>query len=453
MDLQGNLEQSQEMLLKQSISLQQIQYLKLLAMNVTELDQYLYSVYEENPVVELSSSDNIESASDFFSWLNQSSTSEDSQATSDDDAPSEVTSANQILDEKKNLLSHLKNQFDFSLREIDISLLNILLSSLDKKGYLTITEEEIIQKGYDAELVCEAISYLQSLEPAGIGARNLAECLAIQLKRKGVQDPVYFDIVNQYLEDVSKGYFQKVAKTLGCEVKKIRDIYEEIKHLNPIPASGFGNDPSFSCIIPDVTVTKNRNGELSIQYNKNFESKISINQRYIDLGSEDKEAENYIKEKAAQALWVMKSIHSRQKTIENVVSAIVRTQQEFFLNHSPLKPLTLNDIANELSIHESTVSRTVSGKFLECKQGVFPLKYFFTGKVSQVNDAIESSLSITNLKNRISAIIAQENPKKPYSDNDIIKILEEEGITIARRTIAKYRSELGIPSSSMRKKY
>lgn len=451
--MQGNLQQSQEMLLKQSISLQQIQYLKLLAMNVTELDHYLYSVYEENPVVELSSSDNIENVSDFFSWLNKSSTSEDSQTSSDDDAPSEVTSANQILDEKKNLLSHLKNQFDFSLREIDISLLNILLSSLDKKGYLTITEEEIIQKGYDSELVCEAISYLQSLEPAGIGARNLAECLAIQLERKGIQDPVYFDIVNQYLEDISKGYFQKVAKTLGCEVKKIRDIYEEIKHLNPIPASGFGNDPSFSCIIPDVTVTKNRNGELSIQYNKNFESKISINQRYIDLGSEDKEAENYIKEKAAQALWVMKSIHSRQKTIENVVSAIVRTQQEFFLNNAPLKPLNLNDIANELSIHESTVSRTVSGKFLECKQGVLPLKYFFTGKISQISDSTESSVSITNLKQRISEIIAKENPKKPYSDNDIIKILEEEGITIARRTVAKYRSEMGIPSSSMRKKY
>ncbi len=422
-------------------------------MNITELDHYLYSVYEENPVVELSSFDNTESVSDFFSWLNKSSISNDTQTYSDDDSTSEMTYASQVLDEKKDLLSHLKNQFDFSLREIDISLLNLLLSALDKKGYLTITEEEIIQKGYDSELVEEAISYLQSLEPAGIGARNLAECLTIQLERKGVQDSVYFDIVNHYLEDVSKGYFQKVARELDCNAKKIRDIYEEIKHLNPIPSSGFGNAQSLSCIVPDITVIKNKNQELSIQYNKNFECKLSINQSYIDLGFENKEAENYIKEKATQALWVVKSIHSRQKTIENVVSAIVKAQQDFFLKGLPLKPLNLNDIAGELSIHESTVSRTVNGKFLECSQGVFPLKYFFTGKISQVNDSEGSSVSTSNLKNIISEIIAKENPKKPYSDNDIIKILEKEGIVIARRTIAKYRNEMGIPSSSMRKKY
>lgn len=443
---------SQELLLKQTISMQQIEYLKLLEMNTVELEKYLYSIYEENPVMELNPSSQVMEDSDFFSWLNHTSAPDEYQNAPDEDAPVEKASPNQILDEKNNLLSFLKNQFDFSLREIDLNLLNILVSSLDKRGYLIICEDELLQKGYEPDLIQEAISYLQSLEPAGIGARNLKECLAIQLKKKNIQNPLYFTVLEYYLEDISKGYFQKVAKALKCDVKSVRKIYEEIQSLNPIPASGFGSDLTFNAVVPDITVTKDKNGELHIFYNKNFEKEVSINQHYLNLASEDQEVEEYVKEKASQAMWVLKSLHSRQETIKNVVTEIMKVQKDFFIDGVSLKPLNMVDVANRLSIHESTVSRAISGKYLECKQGIFPLKYFFTGKVTQPRSQ-EDGVSAVNLKNKIEEIIAGEDPKKPYSDSTIIKILETDGIHVARRTVAKYRSELGIPSSSMRKKY
>ena len=450
--MQNNLQQSQNLILKQTLSLKQIQYLNLLAMNVTELDDYLNSVYEENPVVELTegSAEDRESSIDFFTWLN-SGRELSTQSSKDDESPSEITPKGQILDEKENLFSHLRSQFDFSLRDFDISLLDILLASLDKRGYLICDEEKIAKKGYDIELVYEAISYLQSLDPAGIGARNLSECLAIQLKRQGVTDNDVFKIVNEYLEDLSKGYFQKIAKALGCDVDKVRSIYERIKKLNPIPASGFGSEAPFSYIIPDVTILDD-NGELFVRYNKDFESRVSINNSYIDLAKTDKEAEKYIKEKTNQALWVMKALDSRRDTIERIVSCIVATQEDFFKNAGSLKPLKLKDIARDLNIHESTVSRAVSDKFLECQRGVFPLKYFFSSEIAQSGDNSENSLSSESLKNRIAQIIGSEDTKKPYSDSQIIKMLESDGIMIARRTVAKYRSELGIPSSSIRKK-
>lgn len=450
--MQNNLQQSQNLILKQTISLKQIQYLNLLAMNVTELDDYLNSVYEENPVIELTegASDDRESSIDFFTWLN-SNRKLGSQSSKDDESPSEITPKGQILDEKENLFSHLRSQFDFSLRDFDISLLDILLASLDKRGYLVCDEEKIAKKGYDIELVHEAVSYLQSLDPAGIGARNLSECLAIQLERQGVTDEDTFKIVKDHLEDLSKGYFQKIAKILGCDVEKVRAIYEKIKKLNPIPASGFGSEVPFSYIIPDVTIIDD-NGELYVRYNKDFESRVSINNSYIDLAKTDKEAEKYIKEKTNQALWVMKALDSRRTTIEKIVSCIVDTQADFFKKAGSLKPLKLKDIAKDLNIHESTVSRAISDKFLECQRGVFPLKYFFSGEIIQSGDNSESSLSSESLKSRISEIIESEDIKKPYSDNQIIKMLESDGIMIARRTVAKYRSELGIPSSSMRKK-
>lgn len=449
--MEYKLEPSQELLLKQSISMQQIEYLKLLEMNTAELEQYLYSIYEENPVVELNSAEPCAEGSEFFSWLNQSSAPKEYQSSPDEEIPPEKALPNQILDEKKNLLSHLKNQFDLSLREIDLSLLNLLLASLDKRGYLNITEEEIMQKGYELDLIQEAVGYLQSLEPAGIGARDLKECLSLQLIRKEIHDPLYFSIIEHYLEDISRGYFQKVAKALKCDVKRVRKIYEEIQSLNPIPASGFGSDPTFTAIVPDITVAIDRSGELHILYNKNFEKEVSISQRYLNLASENQEVEDYIKEKASQAMWVMKSLHSRQRTIENVVSEIVQVQKDFFTEGAALKPLNMVEVADKISVHESTVSRAVSGKYLECQRGVFPLKYFFTGKVSQPAGQ-EEAVSSVDLQNRIREIIAGEDQRKPYSDSSIIKILEEDGVQVARRTVAKYRSELGIPSSSMRKK-
>ena len=449
--MQHNLQQSQNLLLKQTLSLKQIQYLQLLAMNVTELGDYLNSVYEENPVVELSSGSTevSESGLDFFSWLS-SSRELHSPMSKDDEGPSEITPKGQILDEKQNLFSHLRSQFDFSLREFDISLLDILMASLDKRGYLICDEEKIAKKGYDLELVYEAISYLQSLDPAGIAARNLSECLSLQLERQGETDPDAYKIVNEHLEDISKGYFQKIAKVLGCDDDKVRRIYAKIKTLNPIPASGFGSETPFSYIIPDVTIINDDNG-LFVRYNKDFESKVSINKNYVDLAQSDKEAEKYIKEKTNQALWVMKALDSRRDTIERIVSCIIKTQEDFFTKAGDLKPLKLKDIAKELNIHESTVSRAVNEKYLECRRGIFPLKYFFSGEVTHAGESSEGALSAETLRKRIAEIIEGEDKKKPYSDSSIIKILASDGIMIARRTVAKYRDEMGIPASSIRK--
>ena len=436
--MHNRLEQSQNLLLKQTLSLKQIQYLKLLAMNVTELGDYLNSLYTENPVVDLSMPNEAQTKShddniELFSWLNKGS--EPFQNNYSEDEPSEIIPKGQIQDDRLNLISHIRSQFDFSLRDFDISLLEILLGSLDKKGYLVINEDSVAKKGYDRELVDEAISYLQSLDPCGIGARNLSECLSIQMRRNGETDEDAFKMIDFYLEDLSRGYFQKVAKALGCDVGKVTDIYKKIKKLNPIPASGFGSESAYTFIIPDVSVFPSEDG-LCIKYNNSYQPKISINQSYLGLASKNSETKDYINKKMQQALWVMKAVDSRRNTIERIVGCIVETQLEFFEGGSSLSPLKLKDIATRLSIHESTVSRAINEKYLECKKGIFPLKYFFSGEVSQSGDEGD---------------VSSENPKSPYSDSEIIKILESEGIMIARRTVAKYRSLLGIESSSVRK--
>ncbi|MEG1972539.1 MAG: RNA polymerase factor sigma-54 [Oscillospiraceae bacterium] len=451
----NSLKQTQKQMLKQTLSLKQIQYLKLLSMNAAELNDYITTLNTENPLVELQYPDEAPKAPEYESikianWLTSAPTEDKGSYDNDDEPTGEFTPRGQIQDDRLNLMSHLRSQFDFSLQDFDISLLEILLGSLDKRGYLRIDADTVAKKGYDRELVLEAIGYLQSLDPAGIGAFNLQDCLILQLRRLDEDDEITLSMIKNHMEDLAKGYFQKIAKALDTDIDTIKASYSKIKKLNPMPASGFGSYCETPPIIPDVTVFNTPHG-IQVRYNKDYHPHLSVNKSYLDMARQSPETGDYINKKLTQALWVMKAIDSRQSTIEKIVTSIVARQNDFFVSDGPLVPLKLRDIAAEIGVHESTVSRATCDKYLECQRGIFSLKSFFSGDLSQCGDENVKGISSEAVMREISLIIDGENKKKPYSDNDIIKLLQAKSIFIARRTVAKYRDILGIRGSSMRK--
>ena len=452
--MREGLGQVQQQMLKQTLTAQQIQYVRLLAMNSVELNSYLVELHTENPVVELSLPASSlpargNSPLDVAHWLSDRPVR---TAPVDPNSPEdgyENLPAERFEDERYNLQSHLKSQLDFSLSDLDLSLMDRLVYSLDTNGYLGVTAEQLVAQGFDRELVQEAISYLKTLEPAGIGAFDLKDCLNIQLSRRGITDPLAFSLVTNHLEDLALGHYTKIAKALGCDTERVKALYKIIKTLNPRPAAGFGNE-SASYIIPDITVLEEA-GELKVRYNRQYNAQLSINQSYLNLAASGEEEKQYINKKVSQAMWVLKAIESRRSTIERIVSVIVSHQQSFFTESAGvLSPLRLKDVAAKSGVHESTVSRAINGKYLECKKGVYPLKYFFSNTSVTEWEGQEGHSSMA-IKERIKQLVAEENAHKPLSDSAIAKRLESEGILIARRTISKYREELGILSSTARK--
>ena len=446
--------QFQQQALKQTLSTQQIQYVKLLAMNTVELNSYLSELHTENPVVEIVApaipvKPQQNQPIDIASWISQRPARAGQVDPNNPDEGYGDTQAEMFNDERYDLQNHLKSQFDLSLSDLDLTLLDRLVYSIDNNGYLNIDTEYWVSQGFDRELIGEAVLYLKTLDPAGIATCSLTECLSIQLQRNGVSDPIAFKLVQEHLEDLALGHFQKIAKAVNCDPKKISDLYRIIKVLNPRPGAGFGHEaPTY--ILPDVTIILNDDEPL-VKYNKQYNAQLSINSGYLGLAKDDAEAKQYINRKLSQAMWVIKSVQSRQNTIERIVGIIVEHQKSFFTtSSSSISPLRLKDVAALMQVHESTVSRAINEKYLECKKGIYPFKYFFTSSPTGECENADAHSSRT-IKNRIKELVAIENPLKPLSDSALVTALATEGISIARRTIAKYREELSIPSSNLRK--
>lgn len=454
---QGYLRQVQQQSLRQTMSVQQIQYLKLLQLNALELQQYLTELQLENPLVELESplvaarETDEPSALDLARWLaDRPVVQRDADPADQSDSPQPEPGDRFDEEGRYDLLAYLRSQFDLSLPDLELSLLEQLIASLDKNGYLTAGADELaLLWGRDPVLTREAVSYLQTLDPPGIAACDLSECLCIQLARRGVADPAAFDLVRRHLEPLSLGHFQKVARETGSTPERIRELYEIIRTLNPRPASAFGGTET-AYILPDVTIVE-RDGALTCVYNRNYGAQIRINQNYLSMAQSDPGARQYINRKLSQAMWITRVIDSRRQTIERIVNIILEHQKAFFLHRSgELLPMRLRDVAERLGVHESTVGRAICDKYLQCKRGVFPLKYFFTGAIPC--GAAEASIGAHSVKEHIRALVEKEDPQKPLSDSAIVDALASEGIMLARRTVAKYREELNIASSALRKR-
>lgn len=437
--------QQQSMKLVMTTELRQA--ITILQFSAQDLTDYLHEQQLENPLIEISDPPMTEEARRRTAEVD---IPEPGRIPSGKSGDSDVTALDFLREPEEGLRDHLLHQIRMSEAPDAIRhIMNYLALSLDENGYL---EHEIDvyagELGEEPGDVAEALSELQQLDPPGVGARNLTECLLIQLNGHEARDPLAEAIVRDHLDQLANKQFQKIAKALGVGVEDVEVVSDFLKTLNPKPGAVFHSTPA-EYITPDVHVLKTGD-ELVVKLADGHLPRMTMNREYEQLlQSGGAEVASYMKQKQEQFHWIKRSIQQRQETILNVTKAIVRHQEDFFLRGADyLKPLNLKTIAEEIEVHESTVSRATVKKYAQTPKGLFELKYFFrSGFTGEGDDSADK------VKLYLKRLIDEEEKKKPYSDQKIADLLEIKGIQVSRRTVAKYREELSIPSSSKRKRY
>jgi len=327
-----------------------------------------------------------------------------------------------------------------------------IIGNLDDDGYLVASVDEIAAMGeWSPDQVEKTLRMMQGFDPIGVAARDLQECLWLQLRHLGQEGSPAEKIVTEHLRLLQNHQVPELAKRLGLAIDDIKQHIEIIRHLDPKPGSRFNRRDS-QYVIPDVYVIKVEDQYVAVLNEDGLpQLRISpVYRRLLDKSADNtEETRAYVKDKFRSALWLIKSVEQRQKTIHKVATSIITFQKEF-LDHGIefLRPLVLRDVANDIGMHESTVSRVVTNKYMHTPQGVFEMKYYFH---SGISSSYGESVSSVTIKQRIRKIIEAEDNRKPLSDSKIVSILQKEGLVLARRTIAKYREELKIPTSNQRK--
>ncbi len=351
---------------------------------------------------------------------------------------------------QQNLIGQLNQT---ALNAADRKAAELIIGNIDDNGFLQDTPEEMtLNTGIPKEDFERMLALVQSFYPPGVGARDLRECLRIQLERVGKQNSLEYKIISEHMEDLGKRRFPEIARRMGMSVEKVQECANNIARLNPRPGQIFATAPP-NYVLPDVTVEK-IDGDYQVILNGEQIPHLRISNTYKDIMAQDgngSEVKDYIRDKIRSGKFLIRSIHQRQQTISNIAQQIVSRQRDFFEHGtSHLKPMTMKEIADAVGVHETTVSRAVSGKYMATPQGVFEMKYFFT---SGYQTADGESMSNTSVKEVILDLVKNEDGNAPLSDQEIVLILSERGIPIARRTVAKYRTELNILPSNMRRKY
>ena len=460
MDLKLQVKQTQ------TLSQRMIQSAEILQMTSQELNTYINELALENPVIDIVEPPTAQEQRESIEqqeWLN--SFNEENyylyQRQNNDDDYDFKSSWNINTDDGETLQDYLWSQLiteNFTDQETEI--IKFMLECLDNKGYLEESIETIASYfGTDTEIVEELLSDLQSLDPSGVCARSLEECLKLQLERRDMLTPVLESIIDNCLEMVAKNQIPAIARKLRLSPTETAGYCQIIKSLNPKPGVSFSSRDQLRYIIPDVTIVKFKD-HFDILLNESMYPTIELNSYYRQMNQnpESSELKEYLGNKIRQAEWVKQCVTQRGKTLMQVSRAILEHQEEFFtFGPAHLSPLRLADIAQELDIHESTVSRAVSKKYLQCSWGVYPMNYFFSRSVavqeSSGNENGAQSVTAADIKRVLREIIEEENKKKPYSDRLLGEKLAERGISISRRTVAKYREEEGIADASGRKEY
>jgi RNA polymerase sigma-54 factor len=329
----------------------------------------------------------------------------------------------------------------------------LIVGNIDDFGYLQTSVEELAQAhSLDPAMVGAILKEIQAMQPPGVGARDLRECLMLQLERAGRRDSLEYLIVSEHMDSLGKRRFPEIARKLDLEVEDIQEAAERIGHLEPRPGRAYSAENQVY-VAPEVTVHY-IDGEYSASLNSDQIPHLRISNLYKDIMSQADaapEVRDYIREKITAGKFLIKSIHQRQQTILNIARELVRRQRDFMekgVTH--LKPMTMNQIAEIVGVHETTVSRAVSGKYIDTPQGVFEMKYFFT---TAINNAAGETMSNTSVKEMVAEIFKKEDPRLPLSDDAVVKLLTQKNVNIARRTVAKYRAELNILPSNLRKVY
>src|SRR6266542_1846131 len=352
---------------------------------------------------------------------------------------------------QQNLIGQLNQSL---LSASDRKAAELIIGNIDDNGFLQSTPEEMaLNSGIPKEDFEKMLALIQSFYPSGVGARDLRECLLIQLARGGKERSLEYKIVSEHMEDLGKRRFPEIARRMGISVEDVQKAADNIARLNPRPGQIFAAAPQ-NYVLPDVMVEK-VDGEYQVSSNNEQIPHLRISNLYKDIiasgNTQTSDVKDYVRDKIRSGKFLIRSIHQRQQTILNIAWQIVSRQRDF-LEHGPshLKPMTMGNVADAVGLHETTVSRAVSGKYMATPQGIFEMKYFFT---SGYQTATGESLSNTSVKEAIIDLVKHENGSAPLSDHEIVEILGERGIPIARRTVAKYRTELNILPSHMRRKY
>src|SRR6187401_1546327 len=451
------------------------QAIKLLPMSTLELSDLLNQEMVENPMLEEVPTEELQPAEAAATAEKPEASQEANKTDTWDDqdyeyffgdylddgyrpkAPQEVKELPPIentLSNSASLSDHLLWQLsmqtdDALVREIG----EAIIGNLDDDGTLVATVEELASMGpWVVEDVERALSVIQGFDPVGVAARDLQECLLLQLRHHGHAGTPSERIVSEHMQLLKNHQVPELARKLGISIDELKPHIELIRHLDPKPGSR--HNPSQSqYVIPDVYVVKVEDAYVAV-LNEEGLPQLRISPAYrrlLDKGAAENtdETRAYVKDKFRSALWLIKSVEQRQKTIHKVATSIINFQKDF-LDHGieHLRPLVPRDVANDIGMHESTVSRVVTNKYLHTPQGVFEMKYFFH---SGISSSYGESVSSVTIKQRIRKIIENEDPRKPLSDSKIVSILQKEGLMLARRTIAKYREELKIPTSNQRK--
>jgi len=470
MELKQQLKLSQQLVMTPQLQ----QAIKLLQLSRLELSDLITQEINENPVLDeslevqenekLGKEENLQGAAETastsqdsapdFDWQNYIDKSVRPSSGSffegddrDEFAPS-ITKRTSFSD---HLLWQLRLH---SLSDLEMDIGEYIIGNLDKDGYLLVTLEEIVaETGADEALVGDVLKKIQKFDPLGVASRNLQECLLTQAALLPCDNELITAILQNHMRDLERKKYQAIAKGLRIPVKEVIAACEIIANMEPRPGRTF-NDNETQYITPDIYVYK-IDDDYVVVLNEDGQPKLRINSFYKNILSgstvRSDKAKEYIQEKLRSAVWLIKSVYHRQTTIVNVMKSIIKFQRDFFDHGSGyLKPLVLRDVAEDVGMHESNISRITTNKYVLTPHGIFELKYFFnSGLTSDDGESIASE----SVKNKIRDIIQQEDPYKPYSDQEIAKMLKSEGINIARRTVTKYREMLRVLSSSKRKKH
>ncbi len=462
-----DLTQRPELRQKITLSPQVYQGLSILAMPVLDLKVLIEAEILENPVLEVDEDDYDEPETEddrreetederaWDEWLDHYEELEHLDGTGPRDPNTEEINAEEFVGGVVSFADHLRGQLALLdiAAEVELAAMAVI-GLLDDDGFFVGDCSEIASiTGLDTETAEEGLRVVQQLDPPGVGARNVREALRIQADVIGVATPLLDAIIEAHLDDVASSHFKRIARALKADEDAVREAVESLKSLNPRPAGAYSSGQAPSYVVPDVTLRRFGDEWLIIPNNEAIPT-LRINPAYRAMlragSSADDQTRRYLKDRVKQAEMFMRNVDRRRDTVSRIAEIVLEVQREFFEDgQGDLRPLRLEDVAAEIGVHLSTVSRGVTGKYMDTPYGLFELRHFFSGGY---RTATGVDVASTTVKRRIRDLVETEEPGKPLSDQRIADVLAEDGVDVARRTVAKYREELGIEPSWARKR-
>lgn len=463
---------SQEMKMQQVLAPHLFQSLEILQMPLLDLQQMIKQELSENPTLEATQEqpdaqieieqgtkdverEEFDNEFEKLAALGEEwgdSFYENRQMSGGSDAEEKYQYMMDSLSGSSSLHDQLLEQLALSnLNEYERKIAGIVLGNIDDDGYLQLDVEDLMAlPNFPAEMLDRILNTIHEFDPPGVGARDLRECLLLQLKRQGREETQEYQMVSEHLDLLGRHKYEEIARAMGLTLDRVKALADRVAKLDPKPGRNFGDD-RIEYVVPEIIVEK-KDGEYVITQNRKPYPNLYISQKYLQMLKDpntSKEVKSYIREKITKSKQFIQSIDQRMSTIYRIAVEIVRIQRDFFdYGVSRLRPLNMKTVADLLEVHETTVSRATSGKYMQTPRGLLSMKYFFKpGIVTASGEAISNE----SVKAALGKLVQEEDKKKPYSDARLVKLLEEQGMTIARRTVAKYRDQLRILPSHLRK--